>query len=196
MSSYANGKIYKIVCNITGKCYIGSTVETLNDRLSKHLYDYKMYKKDPNYKYLSSYQVLESENYTISLVENFPCSNRHELWVREYEHVKKNDCVNQQAPIRSKKQYYEDNKEERLAYGRKYKQRHKEELKEKNKIYVEKNKDKILQKQKQYYQDNIEKFKEYRSAKFQCECGGHYTRFHKTRHLNSQKHLNFINNNK
>ena len=34
MNKYQEGKIYKIVCNITGEIYIGSTIKTLNDRLT------------------------------------------------------------------------------------------------------------------------------------------------------------------
>ncbi len=29
--------------------------------------------------------------------------------------------------------------------------------------------------------------------KFVCECGGHYTRYHKNRHLKTTKHIQFIN---
>ena len=45
MVNYQIGKIYKIVCNITDECYIGSTCEpTLAMRLSKHVACYKRWK--------------------------------------------------------------------------------------------------------------------------------------------------------
>ena len=36
MVNYQNAKIYRIVCNVTGKQYIGSTVSNLSTRLSQH----------------------------------------------------------------------------------------------------------------------------------------------------------------
>jgi predicted GIY-YIG superfamily endonuclease len=42
---YSRGKIYKIVCNITNKIYIGSTCEpTLARRLAWHVQDFKKWK--------------------------------------------------------------------------------------------------------------------------------------------------------
>ena len=40
---YKNGKIYQIVCNITGEVYIGSTKAYLTDRMSKHLNENNMH---------------------------------------------------------------------------------------------------------------------------------------------------------
>jgi hypothetical protein len=37
-NKYENGKIYQLVCNITGKKYIGSTVLSLSSRLSTHIF--------------------------------------------------------------------------------------------------------------------------------------------------------------
>ena len=42
MVNYQLSKIYKIVCNITGKIYIGSTTKKyLAERLAQHVYDHK-----------------------------------------------------------------------------------------------------------------------------------------------------------
>ena len=35
------GLIYKIACDITNKCYIGQTIQTLNNRICQHLYSVK-----------------------------------------------------------------------------------------------------------------------------------------------------------
>ena len=40
-ANYQNGKIYKIWDNAYTKCYIGSTVETLASRMTKHRDKYK-----------------------------------------------------------------------------------------------------------------------------------------------------------
>jgi hypothetical protein len=45
MPNYQDGKIYKIICNITDECYIGSTCElTVARRLAGHVIDYKSWK--------------------------------------------------------------------------------------------------------------------------------------------------------
>ena len=48
-NKYKRGKIYKIVDVGYNKCYIGSTAEkTLSNRMSRHRYDYKIYKQTLN----------------------------------------------------------------------------------------------------------------------------------------------------
>ena len=38
-----HGKIYKLICNVTGLVYYGSTTESLKQRLSEHKNKYKRY---------------------------------------------------------------------------------------------------------------------------------------------------------
>ncbi len=55
MPDYKLGKIYKIVCNITGKVYYGSTCEpTLARRLAKHAGNYKRWSQGKNESYVTS----------------------------------------------------------------------------------------------------------------------------------------------
>ena len=37
MPDYKKGQIYRIVCNITGKIYVGSTTQSLSCRLAAHI---------------------------------------------------------------------------------------------------------------------------------------------------------------
>ena len=106
MRDYSQSKIYKIVCQKTGLIYIGSTTEQrLCKRLAKHVSDFKC-------KYnISSKKIIENGDYYIELIElcNFSC--KEELLKRERFYIENNDCVNKNIPLRSKKEYYEDNKE-------------------------------------------------------------------------------------
>ena len=43
MSDYSEGKIYKVWDYQYTKCYVGSTVDILYERMNKHKYDYKLY---------------------------------------------------------------------------------------------------------------------------------------------------------
>tara|TARA_R110001606_G_C15344591_1_gene646949 strand:+ start:1519 stop:1746 length:228 start_codon:yes stop_codon:yes gene_type:complete len=56
------------------------------------------------------------------------------------------------------------------------------------KKYYNLNKEKILLKKKEYRLKNISKINE----KFTCDCNGKYTTQHKSCHMKTKKHLNFI----
>ena len=64
MPDYSKSKIYKIICNITGLVYIGSTCQTLTQRLQDHL---RCYRRVLNKKchYVSSFKIIENGNYDI-----------------------------------------------------------------------------------------------------------------------------------
>jgi hypothetical protein len=120
MPDYQLGKIYKIECNVTGKVYIGSTCEpTLARRLTKHVGSYRCYLKG-TYPYVSSFDILQSGNYDIVLIESYPCNSKDELHARERYHTNNIDCINkiknqgmynEIGEKEYKKQYHEKNKD-------------------------------------------------------------------------------------
>jgi hypothetical protein len=159
---YKNGKIYKIVCNVSGKIYIGSTCKkSLSRRLSYHRIDYKLYLKQKQH-FISSYEVLENNNYSIILLEEYPCETKEQLLARERYYIENNECVNKVIPTRNKN--------------------------ERSKEYYQENKEKISKQHKDYYDKNKNKWSEHTK----CECGGHYAKCHKQRHLRTQKHLAYL----
>ena len=86
MVNYQLGKNYKIVDLDSNKCYIGSTCEpTLARRLAKHVSDYKQYLKEKGGN-ISSYIILELDDYDIVLLENYPCNSKDELHVRDHNY--------------------------------------------------------------------------------------------------------------
>ena len=80
MKTYQLGKIYKIVCRITGEVYVGSTCEpTLAKRLVHHRLNCKK-KVEKNYgSNVSSYQIIIRGDYYIELIEHYPCNDNKEL---------------------------------------------------------------------------------------------------------------------
>jgi hypothetical protein len=172
-NNYSRGKIYKIVCRKTGKQYIGSTTEpTLARRLAGHVSNLKRWKKG-KFNFVSSFTILEENDYYIELVELVPCSSRDELKVRERFHIQNNECVNKAIPLRTEKEWKEENREQ---------------INEKAKEYYEKNKEQIAEKNKEYYEKNKEQI----SKKFDCQCGGKYTFQCKKTHEKSIKHQNYL----
>jgi hypothetical protein len=87
-NNYSRGKIYKLVCRKTGKQYFGSTTEpTLARRLAGHKCDIKRWKQG-EFGFVSSFTILEENDYYIELVELVPCSSKDELTTREKYHIK------------------------------------------------------------------------------------------------------------
>ena len=155
MVNYQQGKIYKIVCHVSGFTYYGSTCEpTLARRLHQHKLAFQNHKDKP---LCLSHKVLENDSYGIFLVENFPCNNKDELRTRERFYVENMDCVNKCMPIRFEgeqsiwfKEYYENNKQKMLDNHKTYYLEHKSEISEYQKQYRQKNKEKSNEYKKRY----------------------------------------------
>jgi vacuolar-type H+-ATPase subunit H len=156
MIDYSKGKIYKLICNTTGLIYIGSTCkDRLCERLSKHKSHYKEYLKNGK-SYITSFKILENNNYVIDLIEMCPCNTKDELNKRERYYIEMFNCVNKIIPTRSIREYREQNKEKL----KEYREKNKDITKEKNKEYREKNKDIIKEKKKEYREKNKDVLKE------------------------------------
>ena len=110
MIDYQKSKIYKIVCNNTGKQYIGSTSRKfLSYRLQDHKRDFERGTK------ITSKEIIAGGNYDIILIENYPCNSKDELHKRERHFIETLECVNKCVPTRTKKEtdkiWRENNKE-------------------------------------------------------------------------------------
>ncbi len=84
-NKYHKSQIYLIKAPNCNKGYVGSTIQGLKIRLSKHETDYRGYlginPKERNYR--GSFEILCEENYEIFLLESFPCENKKQLEHRE-----------------------------------------------------------------------------------------------------------------
>ncbi len=163
-TKYQQGKIYKIVCNITNEIYIGSTIKTLNDRLCLHRLD----------KHCVSRNIIERGDYKIELIKNYPCNSKYELEEEEAQYIRNNTCINTQIPHRTDKQYREDNKEK---------------LSQQQKNWIENNKTAHLQQRKKYREDNKEVIRKKQLEKIKCECGALISRSNISIHKKTLKHL-------
>jgi len=178
MPNYQRGKIYKIIDNITGKVYFGSTIEpTLAKRLTKHISNFKYYKQGKG-SYFSSFEIFENNDYVIILVELFPCGSRDELLMRERYWIDNNECINKNRPITTieekqqyQEQYQQEHKDEIQQQRKEHYQEHKIEILEKVKQYNKEHKNEKQQYNKQHYQDNKEEINKKQLQKITCECG-------------------------
>ena len=110
MPDYRDAKIYKLKSSNTDLCYIGSTIQPLNSRLSLHKYHYKLWKSG-NYHFVTSFKVFDDVDCKIELLERYPCDNRNELELRERHYIETIKCVNKNVPTRTMAEYHEINKD-------------------------------------------------------------------------------------
>jgi len=149
MPDYAKSKIYKITCNVTGLCYIGSTTQELEDRMKRHKNI-----KGNNYK---SLEIIKNNDYIYEVIENYPCENKIELRQREQFYIDSIECVNKHnaygLDIENYKEYqkkYAKKNLEKKNQQAKDRYNKNEELRQKKREYELKNKEKISQRQKEY----------------------------------------------
>ena len=117
MVNYENAKIYKLVCNKTGMIYVGSTCQRLLcKRLSGHVADYKRWKNGKTNSYVTSFKIIEGNDYYIELLDAISCNSFDELAKNERFYIESIDCVNKFIPGRTNKEY----KQEKLALKVKY----------------------------------------------------------------------------
>ena len=103
----------------------------------------------------------------------------------------------------SMKAYYDKHKETIIKNNKKYQKEHqefydnynkahREEHKEYRKAYYQEHKEQI----KEYREEHKEEIKEYnrkrREIKYTCECGAECLIQHKNRHLDTKKHLKYL----
>lgn len=109
-NKYALGKIYEIVCNKTGKRYVGSTCEELlSQRLANHRNCFKRFKSEKKQGYTTSFEILEGEDFYINLLEKVNATCKDELLARERHYINTLTCVNKHKPLRTPSEYYKDN---------------------------------------------------------------------------------------
>jgi len=162
MPNYQLGKIYKIIDYSNNNIYIGSTTEpTLAKRLTKHRNSFKQWKDGKSNKCMS-YDIIENDNYDIVLLESCPCNSKDELQAKEKTYIQNNECINKYVPLRTKKEYYNDNAETIKNKVKQYAGNNKEQIQQYKKEYREKNREMLSEKNKEYRNANKEHLKEVR----------------------------------
>ena len=123
MPDYKQGKIYKIIDDEGNIMLYGSTTLPLQRRWALYKSNWKGNHGGESVmcKYFNEDGF---DNYSIELVEDYPCDNNKQLCIREDEYIRENDCVNEVRAYTSRK--------EKVAYH-----------KIRGKIHYEKNKSTI-----------------------------------------------------
>lgn len=195
-NKYLRGKIYKIVSPSTDRIYIGSTAEpTLACRMRAHLKSYRDWLAGKR-NYMSSYELIELGDSMIELVEAFPCESRDELRAREQHHIVINAavCVNMQAAHRTPEEARAyANEAFTCACGGRF-------TRAVRSIHIgTMSHQQYLaggainpQVQKRWAYTEEMRLTDPKNEKFDCECGGKYTRQAHSIHRRTAKHQRYI----
>jgi len=185
MPHYENACIYKIKHNEDyndENIYIGSTCNLIRRRCQHkdccNKENNKEYNK-PLYQYIRENGGWD--NYIMIKIHDYKCNSKSELKIEERKMIDMlKPKLNKNIPTRSKKEYYEENKEH---------------LVEKNKEWYEANKELLAEKKKKKYEANKQDINEKRKEKYKCDiCGAEITKGHLARHKKTQKCLSVKNN--
>ena len=187
------GRIYKITSEATNEEYIGSTTQTLKQRLAEHTSKYLTFNnKSPHDKYYTSFEILQHGDAKISVHYEGVLDNKKELKQMEGKLIRETpSCVNKYIPGRTQKQYRQDNEEHIKDMRRNYYARNKEHIAEQIKQYKENNYEWYVEYHKKYKQENKERLLNKHVCSF---CGGKYATKHKTTHEKTKKHLLAVEN--
>ena len=144
--------------------YYGSTANLIK-RKSEHIKNYNKWVKagrPSNNTRCSSVHIIDNGDWKMEKIDEV-IGERWEAIKKEGEYQKNNECVNICIASRTKKEYYNDNKQA------------------------------ILEKVKELYNLNKQAILEKKKEKIICECGAKVAKRHLARHRKSKKHINFIN---
>ena len=179
---YSNSCIYKLVHKEdfnNENVYVGSTTNFIQRKKShKKKCNIECDKEYNKYVYQHIRANGGWENWVMIQIEPFSCNSKKELETRERYWIETlKSILNCVIPTRTKKEYYdlnrdkilekcrkyrENNKEEKNAKAREYWRNNKDKIGQRVKKYREENKDKIKEINKKYYEDNVDKLKEYK----------------------------------
>ena len=149
-----SGIIYKIICNETNECYIGSTKQSLSKRMSVH--------KNLTQNDCCSRQIIERNNYRSEIIEAVNYGDDKTILLnKEREWIEKSESINKNRPIITKREL----QDARNAATEKWRENPENKEKEKNQNQTEEVKLARNEATKKYYKTDKGKAKKAESDK-------------------------------
>jgi len=138
-------KIYILSSLVNDKVYIGSTCNPLNVRMAQHILSHYAFKSGNNSTRVSSYDIIDTEEYKIELLEECSIEERfikEQYYIDTIKCVNKNKCftgiIGNQKTKESwaayQRQHYALNRDAHLARKKRYNNSIKDSIKNKYKI--------------------------------------------------------------
>lgn len=152
MLDYKQSKIYMIepTCEYeTGEVYYGATTQTLSKRMVGH-------RNKSKCKSNILFEKYGKENVKIVLVKLFPCNSKSELDAEEAKFIRENKCVNKFIPLRTQKEWNNDNAERNRVRKAEYYKAHLERIKAQRAEFRKANAELIRVRNAEYRKANVE----------------------------------------
>ena len=187
---YQNGRVYKIINTQGDEVYIGSTFNTISQRMRHHKKNYNRWINNTKNR-CSIYEYFKKngiDKYKIVLIKEYNCYREHS---KDFKHlqayetlwINKLKCVNETIP------YSPLPKKFRSRHcHKKYKEIHNKRTRD----YKKNNKKKVSEYNKEYREKNKETIKARESIKMTCSCGSIVLKRCIIRHEKSKKHQQYI----
>jgi hypothetical protein len=166
------GYVYKIANANDSIIYIGSTTETLTKRWEKHVLNYRCWLKSGGSAcaIFHSFQEHGINSFDIHLISEHDISHQRQLHQAEQLVIDKTKgAINRQRSFRTPTQLQE--------YQRQYRTD---------------NRDAIRVNRQEYYKQNRESIIASRKVSYDCDCGGRYQTTDRSKHMRTQKHQRWV----
>jgi hypothetical protein len=181
------GHIYRIQHTQSNIVYIGSTFNEIKYRWQQHRCMFNKWNENSEieccaaiYPHMKEFGI---DQFKCFLVKSYEVIDRNHLEAYETLWIRKLKGCNKNIPFSIKKMldksYYIKNKEQIKANVRAYAQANQEAVKARSKAYREKNKEAIRVR---------------KAETMICSCGLTITKMHRNRHLETKKHLTYLQN--
>ena len=190
---YPIGRVYKIYhkTDTTLKCYIGSTKLSIRSRFYEHVCQYYNRKDNGHGRFTTAHLLFdmdEPNNFTIIELAQYENITRSDLLKEEGKYQRTHNCINKVINGSTDEEKHKKYKE---AYNRWLSTEHgkktsKEAVKRWEQSDRGKEKKKIIAKRRQKY------INEYGKRKIKCECGATHRYNGKNRHLQTEKHKEWV----
>lgn len=186
---YSKTIMYRIICKNPEikECYVGSTTD-FKSRKQRHKYDCN-YETCKCYNY-NVYQFIRAngnwDNWDILEIEKYKATDkadslkRERYWLEFYK-ATLNACIPSRTHKEYQKVWYNNNKERIIT---------------KVQDNYTKNKEQKLEYHKKYYEENIVEIKLKNKEQITCKCGSIFSKTNKSCHEKTNKHIQFIEQNK
>ena len=185
------GYIYRISSEKIDKIYIGSTILPIHRRLILH-----KSKTKQNINNCLSRLIVCYDDAIIECIEEVALNYKKDIKLKQreryYIELNKDNVVNKQKPLRTKKEYADENKDYFKQLRKEHYEANKDIISLKQKEYREANKDIINERGRKYNQANKDKIAERRNKKVSCECGALISKSNLLRHKRESCKINII----
>ena len=182
MPDYQKCMMYKLICDEDQNfLYVGNTTNW-NRRKSEHK---SSSLNDTRKAYTRIRELGGWGDMKMIWIEDYPCNNKREAEAREQHWM--DTLKSNMNTIRSF-----ITEEQKQEYFKERYENNKEAIIEKQKERYENNKEAFAEYHKEYREANKEAITAQQNIKYNCECGGKYTRRNKSGHFKCKKHQDWL----